>query len=1001
MSQPSFWLKVSKKYVIENFENLLEYIHRYEYSADAEGQSDFKESVDCLAETAADLAAQCRLAKIWERPQLETDPETAVRIMAASVLARKKMGIDDHDGILDLTQLLLCSGQQLTPDEARALLQLTIACVCCRPIETFGFSFASITKANFMPGAFPSLLGATKIGTDSGHRAEFEGKGCLEISVDGIVAAPMNLETFRRVKLKPTLDGSEWVKIVEHDEKRPSGIEEMLEYYGPLSAKLDRVAPSPVRPLAKYSAGSQMLAEVVSIISYNVFMRTLSPGYQTLEGRLYVPKIIAFSATRETFIRQLTVGSVFTVERSDRSDFIFNLSNENFSEFLSDYGKVSNGEKSWAVFKSNFRTGIGTRWLNDEGFPVNVFGYVPEGVDTSGDAQQKVSLVMRGISTDNTGKSILMAEFDRDGEVEVENCDVREFEKEAPKVFCDEYLEWCKSAANVPEKKKVEDARRIGADAVAIAGRLLEAMADDPGLSTPGRIETLTIAMTLLKMAGRSDGDAYVRHRLDYLRAIADFAAGSSPISLKLHRPAALLDVEEARLRDLVIERLHDYKEQEISHTDSVAGNVPGSKPIDKDTPEVIRQLVDASNILIGKIDNAEIHRIKKSIATRLGVPDCYHNSYDGLPYYGDETETLELKKSCSYPPLNRRTTSTTKDLEVQKYAILKGVCAFLNSPQGGDLLVGVADSGYAAGLKEDIDRLYTSHVISEPTADRVRIYIKNAIDRAFTTLDGSMSGPAITADYVSCNIETPRDNIEVLRIRVKPFPWDVVKFAAPDGSRPEGLADVYSRTSGASTPMSSDGIRAIKLRKTAGIGSENAKLLPIMEAIDGHRCVMLCGYASSSGISDRKIEPHRVLIDMKAVQAFDLKTRSMRLFKLHRVTSVERTTDRWKNEMLHCDMAVDIFGTMQSDENPGERVKIKLTDYAYSLLREEFPKAASQAEVTPNNGPDRNRYGRILTTEIYNPAGIGRFILGLYREIEVLEGRALKAYLHDYLTTP
>ncbi len=996
MSQPPFWLKVSKKYVIENFESLLDYINRYSYSPDGEGQIDFEESVACLAAIAADLAAQCRQTKIWQRPDLETDFETAVRIMAASVLAHKKMGFDDHEGILNLIELLLSSGQQFTSNVSQPLLRLAIGCICHRPIEKLGFSFTSISKVNFIPGTFPSLLGATELGSDTGRRVEFEGKGCLEVSAGGIIAAPMNLDTYHRVKSKATLDGVEGVRIVENGIKRPSELSEIMEYYGQLGVRLDRVKPSMEKRLPKYSVGERMLAEVVSVSGLKNVMRTISPDYQTLEGKLYVTNKILSYIPREYFFSQLVLGDVFMVERYDEGDMAFTIDNEDLSEFMSEYFKELYGERLWAVYMRDFRKGKGTQWLTEEGFLVNVSGSVPEGIDTSGDDSEKVTLTMRSFSIDSRQNLILNAVFDEDMEIEVEDCDVDQFKKEAYEQFCASYLDWSKPVG-LPSPAKEEKAVRIGCEAVVVVGRLLEAMADDPNLSTLSRVEHLTMSMVLLKMAGRDDDCAYVRHRLDYQRAIAEFASGASPISLELHRPEALTDVEESRLRDRIIERVRGYKELEITHADSLENNVPGGRRLSMETLEVIRQLIDASNILIDKIDSAEIHRIKKSIASRLGVADCYRNTYDGLPYYGYETETLEFKRSCALPPQDRRSTSRTRDLEEQKYAILKGVCAFLNSPEGGDLLVGVADSGYAVGLKDDIAILYASHAISEPTADRLRIYVKNAIDVAFTTVDGSMTGSAVTADCVSCNIESPRENIDLLRIHVKPYPWDVVRFVKPENARPEGYADVYSRTSGASTPMMPDGIRAIKLRKINELGRENSKLLPIMEAIDKHRCVWLRGYASSSGKSDREIEPYRLLFDQKAVQAIDLASRTMRLFKLHRASSVELSSHRWKCESLHRDFEVDIFGMMQSDESSGESVSIKISDYALSLLQEEYQGVGAKAEIVKNSASDRECYGWVLTTEIYHPAGIGRFILGLRREIEVIEGENLKEYLANY----
>lgn len=63
-----------------------------------------------------------------------------------------------------------------------------------------------------------------------------------------------------------------------------------------------------------------------------------------------------------------------------------------------------------------------------------------------------------------------------------------------------------------------------------------------------------------------------------------------------------------------------------------------------------INKLIDASNSLIGIINETELNNIKKSIAQKLGVDDEYVAINADRTFYGEESSTLELKKSTSIP---------------------------------------------------------------------------------------------------------------------------------------------------------------------------------------------------------------------------------------------------------------------------------------------------------------------------------------------------------------
>ena len=67
--------------------------------------------------------------------------------------------------------------------------------------------------------------------------------------------------------------------------------------------------------------------------------------------------------------------------------------------------------------------------------------------------------------------------------------------------------------------------------------------------------------------------------------------------------------------------------------------------------------------------------------------------------------------------------------------------------------------------------------------------------------------------------------------------------------------------------------------------------------------------------------------------------------------------------------------------------VTLSLGSLSYNVLKEEYPLAARY--ITPAGNMRWN-----LSMNVCSHAGIGRFVLGLYEDIEVLGDDAFKAYL-------
>lgn len=995
MAQPAFWLKVNKSYVIENFENLLDYVKRYNYDPEhPEDNTDFDETCRCLSEVVADINNEVEKCKLWEVPEFDVSLEKAVRIMATYVLVENKRGRCNYEMILALIRILIHVNKSMTVDSMKRFLRLSVVCISRIPLKQLSFNFSNILESEFSIGKFTALLSNTVM-TDSlqEYNYRFSGKGCMEISEGKIKIAPMNINDYEKDKPRKLLDYSDIAGLYLKDSKKIDDINRLLELYPKIYSCLDNVKPVEKVSLKNYRPGNSMDVRIDEQYGVKTVVSTVDEQYNLITDKLFLDSEI-YRIPREYFIKNIKPGDYLQVELSENPLFPFVLSKESLNDFVSEYFKEFQGEYVDALFYENFSNGNGTRWISDLGLFINVMGKPSAEVEEIIEKELPVKIRIEEFFVDKYGNAGVNGSFQMDGELMIQqDFDAAIFEDNAFNRFFSEYLYWLQPEddSDIDKKPAFKEIRELD---VVLIGRLLHSLAVSSNMETFEKVSTLILSMVALGMTGNVEDCLYLRHELDYMEQIVKFAQGASPMSLSLKSPEELENIESVSAHKKIVASLWRYKEPELTHA-SINAKMYSASISDSDKSRLVEELVNASNILYDKIDSSEINRIKKSIASKLGVDDIYKDINGEMPFFGIENETLEFKVSCAIPPVNIRTGSVDKDIVVQKWVILKAVCAFLNSSLGGELLIGVSDSGYACGLINDIDLLLRKRIISERTSDRLRTYIKNEIDRAFVTNDGTAKGTSITSGYVHCDVEKPKDNIEIIRIRVEPYPWDVVKIGLDDC--PDSFKRVYCRTSGASTPLNSEGIRNLKVKKLQMLDKDDLKLARLLEAIDNKRTVVLKSYTSRNGKRDRCVEPHKILHDHNALQAFDRESKSMRLFKLSRFDIVDVINEKWRHGSLHKDFGVDIFGMMENVELPKENVVLKMTDYALCLLREEFPYGPEDGvTVNPNDDSDRKQFSWKVEVETFHHSGIARFILGLPHELKIESGERLIAFLNN-----
>ena len=161
-----------------------------------------------------------------------------------------------------------------------------------------------------------------------------------------------------------------------------------------------------------------------------------------------------------------------------------------------------------------------------------------------------------------------------------------------------------------------------------------------------------------------------------------------------------------------------------------------------------------------------------------------------------------------------------------------------------------------------------------------------------------------------------------------------------------------------------------------------------IIEAIEEHRQVILHDYSSSHTGSkrDRLVEPIAFTTNYVQIWCYDTSDGKTKLFNTARIGEVEVLESAWQHEAEHKCGYIDIFRNMGFEQY---RVQLRLGVMSHNLLLEEYPLA--ERDLTQ---VDETHW--YFDTQVCNYAGIGRFVLGLAEDIEVIDSPDFIDYLRE-----
>ncbi len=171
------------------------------------------------------------------------------------------------------------------------------------------------------------------------------------------------------------------------------------------------------------------------------------------------------------------------------------------------------------------------------------------------------------------------------------------------------------------------------------------------------------------------------------------------------------------------------------------------------------------------------------------------------------------------------------------------------------------------------------------------------------------------------------------------------------------------------------------------GVDSHVARNIGLLFlAIREERVVILKNYRSPSTgtVSDRAVEPYLFLSENSEVRCYEISTGMNKTFKVGRAADVLPLDLLWSNKDKHAPFFTDLF------HFSGDRrfkVSLLLGSLATSLLLEEAPDAERQLRLLDDG---RHR----LDTEVCSFKGIGRFVMGLSDDIEIVDSPDFLEYI-------
>lgn len=167
-----------------------------------------------------------------------------------------------------------------------------------------------------------------------------------------------------------------------------------------------------------------------------------------------------------------------------------------------------------------------------------------------------------------------------------------------------------------------------------------------------------------------------------------------------------------------------------------------------------------------------------------------------------------------------------------------------------------------------------------------------------------------------------------------------------------------------------------------------NRNVQQLKKAIAEKKMVTLKAYSSphSKTVADRIVEPFMLMNGGSDIRCHELRSHENKTYKISRMQEVEIMDLPWICEGQHREVYTDIFNFSGEDRL---HVSLRLGQLSHNLLVEEHPGAEPFVKQL-----DDNTWQADIDVVSYH--GIGRFVLGLFDDIDILGDKGFISYLQE-----
>lgn len=787
-STPRFWLQVRRSYVIDNFDEMVEYLYLSSSDDNMKPRAELEATLECLESMLADI--NLRIASISFLEPLPSDliPERGsdVRLIAAlygvGILSMHKFGRDPAPYVLGFINFAIRLGIALHDDIVKRIWDIAVAALKGDTFSYFGISWNDVREYKTL--SLNILI--TKFADHTVHRhgadatgLYYEHEGLLILDRETVISN-MNLAAYTRTRTADLTDLSGLLRIrIKYDDKpRRDTFEELAATSRNFFSGLTGFRPSPERSLKDYSEGEELFVKVTAITADKITAESIDPDYRRVRSQLFLRSKVPWVPETEYLFKILKVGDVVRVRHHPGEFMKFNL-----GETLNDYYRYE--AESLAshtldcIYKGEYPSG--SLWMSSLGFLLAVDNARLE-LSPEGSAEKIAEAKASGAPIQLTVYKKVNKANNIYANVNPEFKEPESFTMaEAKTRFYDDFLNWCYTECPLYDLERRNLRPFDPGVMLTPLANILCYIIEYSDMNGAEKYIYAVAARFMAGMCGLPLNADYAALNCDYQSRLLDFAA-NRPVS-ELHLPECFSGNARALEWEQTVLALSRYKAADIDNCPSAGMTVQ----------QKVTRLVDAANNLRGTISLAEQNNIKLAIARTLNVDGDYVPLVSDRENFGIESQVLEFKQSIAFPPANRRRfAGVAPEPKIQKWAILKAVCGFMNSKFGGELLLGVNDRGFATGIESDFMPLYSAGMIKAPDMDNFTRYVIDELRGAFCEYDSDTSSSDICYRNVSYDPEPTRDGKHILRITVRPNPLRAVRFAS--GERPAGIEESYVR---------------------------------------------------------------------------------------------------------------------------------------------------------------------------------------------------------------